>query len=126
MTELADQTVTVLDIISQQPIPGASVTIGGVTVMTDENGVATFPSPPPASMPGPTAATTPGKITPARELAAPNTVTVTADWYFPNIVALTGESIEVDLWPYSLPIAIGAIITLGAVAIVGAKASGWF
>jgi hypothetical protein len=30
------------------------------------------------------------------------------------------------LWPYSLPIAIGAIITLGAVAIVGAKASGWF
>ena len=123
VTKLANQTVTVLDVVSRAPIAGASVTIGGVTVTTDQNGVATFPSSP---TPAPTAAIVPGKVTAARELAAPNTVTVTADWYFPNTITFTGESVEVDLWPYSVPIVIGTVVVIGGLMVVGAKVSGWF
>ena len=35
-------TVTVIDSVSEDPVTGASVTIGGSTETTDENGVATF------------------------------------------------------------------------------------
>lgn len=119
MTELADQTVTVLDIVSRAPIAGANVTIGGVTVTTDENGVATFPSPTPTPAVRRVGG---GKV----EMLGSSTVTVTADWYFPSTVTFSGDSVEVDLWPYSLPIAIGAVVTLGAICVVGAKVSGWF
>lgn len=130
VTELADQTVTVLDIISRVPIAGASVTIGGITVTTDQNGVATFPT---AVAPTPTPTPMPGARGPApskpQELGTStgaSTVTVSAPWYFASSVTFSGDTVEVDLWPYSVPIAIGAVVVVGGLVVVGAKVAGWF
>lgn len=105
---MVDQTVTVKDFILKTPIVGATVTMGGVSVTTDLNGVAVFPS---------------GAAPPT---GGSYTVSVTADSYFPRTVTFTGDTVEVDLvWFYSLPIAVG-LLALGALIAAGAKLAGWW
>lgn len=116
---MADQTVTVKDFISRLPIAGAVVTIGGMSVTTDANGVAVFPSAPVA----PTAAVPPGgKAVPFGSY----TVSVSADWYFPSTVTFTGDTVEVDLVSYIAMGFVAGTLIVGVGLIVGTKIAGWW